>query len=136
MLKGGIGPTGIYNFYEQWSGGDQHINFLPVDCNNYLSREHKKYLEVEDAETLVQYLKKKQIEDPSFFYSVQLDPEDGSIVNFFWTDGQAIIDYEYFGDVLFVDITFKTNKFEMPFAPILGTNHHKQTISFWSCSVI
>jgi hypothetical protein len=75
-IRGAIEPTGIYNFYEQWSGGDQDVNFLPVDCNNYLSRERKKYLEAEDAQTLVQYLKKKQIEDPPFFYSVQLDPED------------------------------------------------------------
>jgi hypothetical protein len=79
-----------------------------VDCNNYLGCERKKYLEAEDAQTLVPYLNKKQMEDPSFFYSLQLDPEDGSIVNFFWTDGQAIIDYEYFGDVLSVDTTFQT----------------------------
>jgi zinc finger SWIM domain-containing protein 3 len=26
------------------------------------------------------------------------------------------------------DTTFETNKFEMPFAPIVGTNHHEQTI--------
>jgi zinc finger SWIM domain-containing protein 3 len=29
-----------------------------------------------------------------------------------------------------LDTTFQTNKFEMPFAPILETNHHKQTITF------
>jgi zinc finger SWIM domain-containing protein 3 len=29
-----------------------------------------------------------------------------------------------------VDTTFQTNKPEMPFAPILGTNHHRQTIIF------
>jgi zinc finger SWIM domain-containing protein 3 len=35
-----------------------------------------------------------------------------------------------FGDVVSFDTTFQTNKFEMSFAPILGTNHHKQTIFF------
>jgi zinc finger SWIM domain-containing protein 3 len=34
------------------------------------------------------------------------------------------------GDVVSFDTTFQTNKFEMPFAPFLGTNHHKQTIIF------
>jgi hypothetical protein len=48
LQEGEIGPTHIYNFYEQWSGGDQHVNFLPLDCNNYLSLECKKK-EVEDA---------------------------------------------------------------------------------------
>jgi len=40
------------------------------------------------------------------------------------------MDYKCFGDAVSFDTTFQTNKFEMPFAPILGTNHHKQTIIF------
>jgi hypothetical protein len=40
------------------------------------------------------------------------------------------LDYACFGDAVSFDTTFQTNKFEMPFAPILGTNHHKQTIIF------
>jgi zinc finger SWIM domain-containing protein 3 len=35
-----------------------------------------------------------------------------------------------FGDVVSFEPTFQTNKFEMTFAPFLGTNHHKQTIIF------
>jgi hypothetical protein len=55
---------------------------------------------------------------------------------FFWADGQSIMDYACFGDAVSFDTIFQTNKFEMPFAPILGTNHHKQTIIFWSGIVI
>jgi hypothetical protein len=40
------------------------------------------------------------------------------------------MDYKCFGDVVSFDTTFQTNKFEMPFAPFLGTNHRKQTIFF------
>jgi zinc finger SWIM domain-containing protein 3 len=40
------------------------------------------------------------------------------------------MDYKCFGDAVSFDTTFQTNKFEMPFAPLLGTNHHKQTIIF------
>ena len=40
------------------------------------------------------------------------------------------MDFACFGDALSFDTTFQTNKFEMPFAPLLGTNHHKQTILF------
>ena len=35
-----------------------------------------------------------------------------------------------FGDAMSFDTTFQTNKFEMPFAPLIGTNHRKQTILF------
>jgi zinc finger SWIM domain-containing protein 3 len=40
------------------------------------------------------------------------------------------MDYKCFGDAVSFDTTFQTNKFEMSFAPLLGTNHHKQTIIF------
>jgi hypothetical protein len=40
------------------------------------------------------------------------------------------MDYACFGDAVSFDTTFQTNKFEMPFAPLLGTNYHKQTIIF------
>jgi len=40
------------------------------------------------------------------------------------------MDYACFGDAVSFDTTFQTNKFEMPFAPILETSHHKQTINF------
>ena len=75
-------------------------------------------------------MKNNQIEDPTFFYAIEIDEEDGRIANFFWADGQSIMDYACFGDAVSFDTTFKTNKFEMTFAPILGTNHHKQTIIF------
>ena len=78
----------------------------------------------------MEYLKNKQIEDPTFFNAIEIDEEDGRIANFFWADGQSIMDYACFGDAVSFDTTFQTNKFEMTFTPILGTNHHKQTIIF------
>jgi zinc finger SWIM domain-containing protein 3 len=61
---------------------------------------------------------------------VDLDKEDGRLANFFWADGQSIMDYSSFGDVISFDTIFSTNKSERPFAHILGVNHHKQTIVF------
>jgi zinc finger SWIM domain-containing protein 3 len=40
------------------------------------------------------------------------------------------MDYACFGNVVSFDTTFQTNKFEIPFASILGTSYHKQTIIF------
>jgi zinc finger SWIM domain-containing protein 3 len=64
-----------------------------------------------------------------------VDRKTSEIANFFWADGQPIMDYKCFGDTVSFDTTFQTNKFEMPFASILGTNHHKQTIIF-GCALI
>lgn len=130
MQQAGVKPAEIFEFFQRWSDGDENVPFLQMDCNNFIGRERKKYLETQDAQTLLEYLDNKQAEDPSFFYSVQLDKEDGRICSFFWTDGQAIVDYACFGDVLSIDTTFQTNNSKMPFAPIIGTNHHRQTILF------
>jgi zinc finger SWIM domain-containing protein 3 len=78
----------------------------------------------------LEYLKKKQAEDPGFFYAIEIDKENGRITNFFGADGQSIMHYKCFSDAVSFDTTFQTNKFEMPFAPLLGTNHHKKTIIF------
>ena len=110
--------------------GAEKVPFSKMDCNNEIVRKRKKYLESNDAQTLLEYLQGKQIEDPTFFYAMQIDKEDGCITNFFWADGQSIMSYACFGDAVSFGTTFQTNKFEMPFAPFLGTNHHKLTIIF------
>ena len=67
MREARLEPAEVYKFVKQWYGGPQHIPFLRVDSNNHIGRERKKYLEVNDAQTLLEFLKNKQLEDPSFF---------------------------------------------------------------------
>jgi hypothetical protein len=129
IREAGMKPTQVYEFMKQFYG-PTGVPFLKMDCDNEIGRERKKYLEHNDAQTLLEYLKNKQVEDPGFFYAIEIHKENGRITNFFWADGQSIMDYKCFGDAVSFDTTFQTNKFEMPFAPLLGTNHHKQTIIF------
>jgi zinc finger SWIM domain-containing protein 3 len=130
IREAGMRPMQVYEFMKQFYGGADKVPFLRMDCNNEIGRERNKYLESNDAQILLEYPKNKQIEDPAFFYAMEIDKQDGRIANFFWADGQSIMDYVCFGDAVSFDTTFQTNKFEMPFAPLLGTNHHKQTIIF------
>jgi zinc finger SWIM domain-containing protein 3 len=123
-------PSQVYEFMKQFYGGAENILFSMMDCNNEIGQERNKYLKSNDAQTLLEYLKNKQIEDPAFFYAIQIDKPTGRITNFFWVDGQSIMDYKCFSDVVSFDTTFQTNKFEMLFASIIGANHHKQTIIF------
>nr|XP_034586708.1 protein FAR1-RELATED SEQUENCE 5-like [Setaria viridis] len=130
IREAGMKPAQVYEFMKEFYGGSDKVPFAKMDSNNEIGRERKKYLECNDAQSLLDYLKNKQRDDPGFFYAAQIDEEDGWIANFFWADGQSIMDYACFGDAVSFDTTFQTNKFEMPFAPLLGTNHHKQTIIF------
>ena len=83
MRTSGIKQAEIYDFCEVWYGKDA-MPFLQMDCNNYLRSERSKYLETKDAQTLTEYLTNKQAEDPSFFYAMQLNDDDGTIMNIFW----------------------------------------------------
>ncbi|KAI8550675.1 hypothetical protein RHMOL_Rhmol06G0126200 [Rhododendron molle] len=43
--------------------------------------------------------------------------------------------YRYFGDVVTFDTTYRTNKYDMPFAPFTGVNHHMQSIQY-GCALL
>jgi zinc finger SWIM domain-containing protein 3 len=77
----------------------------------------------------MQYLQNRQKADSSFFYAIQVD-EDDQITNIFWADGRSLLDYEYFGDVICFDSTYKTNSYGRSFSPFVRVNHHRQTIIF------
>ena len=56
MREARLEPAEVYKFFKQWYGGPQHIPFLWVDSNNHIGRERKKYLEVNDTQTLLRFL--------------------------------------------------------------------------------
>lgn len=62
------------------------------------------------------------ITDGSHYFSIDLG-NDGTLRSVFWEDGRARVAYLQFSDVLVIDVTHKTNKFKMPFAPFTGVNH-------------
>ena len=55
---------------KEFYGGADKVSFSRMDCNN-------------DAQTLLEYLKCKQLENPTYFYAMQIDKKDGWIDNFF-----------------------------------------------------
>ncbi|XP_057733936.1 protein FAR-RED IMPAIRED RESPONSE 1-like [Arachis stenosperma] len=50
--------------------------------------------------------------------------ENHSIRNVFWADARCRAAWEYFGDVVTFDTTYKTNRYDMPFGSFVGVNHH------------
>uniref|UniRef100_A0A2N9GE57 Protein FAR1-RELATED SEQUENCE n=1 Tax=Fagus sylvatica TaxID=28930 RepID=A0A2N9GE57_FAGSY len=48
--------------------------------------------------------------------------------NVFWVDARSRAAYESFNDVITFDTTYLTNKYDMPFAPFIGINHHGESI--------
>ncbi|OMP05757.1 Zinc finger, PMZ-type [Corchorus olitorius] len=83
---------------------------------------------------VLDYLRRMQAENPSFFYAVQGDSDHtgGSI---FWADASSRINYTHFGDTVIFDTAYKTNRYRVPFASFTGLNHHGQPVLF-GCALI
>jgi hypothetical protein len=74
-------------------------------------------------------LNKTQAIDSGFYYAIDFD--DGSRLKImFWVDTRSRTSYESFGDVVIFNTTYLTNKYNMPFAPFVGVNHHGQSTFF------
>ena len=59
-----------------------------------------------DTGGLLEYLQRMQSEDLNFSYAIQVVLDD-LITNIFWANGRMKLDYEYFGDVVCFDTTYK-----------------------------
>ncbi|XP_062081126.1 protein FAR-RED IMPAIRED RESPONSE 1-like [Humulus lupulus] len=65
-----------------------------------------------------------------------IDLDDGGrIKNVFWANSRSRALYQEFGDVVTFDTTYLTNKYDLPFAPFVGVNHHGHSI-FLGCRLL
>ncbi|XP_078152790.1 protein FAR1-RELATED SEQUENCE 5-like isoform X2 [Carex rostrata] len=123
-----IGSSQMMELLALEHGGKQNVRFKRKDISNLIAGDNRKLIGI-DVHTTLMYFQKRQEEDPEFFHSIEAD-EDGVVKNIFWVDGRARRTYQEFGDVVTFDTTYQTNKYNMPFAPFIGVNHHRQSILF------
>lgn len=64
-----------------------------------------------------------------YYWRVQTD-DNGRIINFFFHDERCGHDYQAFGDVMSMDTTYRTNKYNLICAPFIGINHHTFNVMF------
>ncbi|XP_024042121.1 protein FAR1-RELATED SEQUENCE 5-like [Citrus clementina] len=116
------------------AGGHENVTFIERDCRNHVQKERRLRLGDGDAAALQNYFMKMQVEDNRFYFSMQVDDE-GRLKNVFWAEPRNREAYKEFGDVVTFDTTYLTNKYDMPFAPFVGVNHHGHSILF-GCGLI
>lgn len=124
----GVRPSQMHDNYSEGLHGSED-NELQMKNQSCLSTTRLRDLEKGDAQFLLDFLKSKQSNVPSFFYAVQIDEKE-RLTNFFWTDAQSKIDFAYFGDAVLFDTTYRTSRFDIPFAAFVGMNQHKQIVIF------
>ena len=87
-----------------------------------------------DAQGLLDFFRRKQAENPGFFYALQVDSRS-CVTNAFWVDSLSRIAYSSFGDSVYFDTTYKKNKYMLPFVAFSGVNHHLQPVLF-GCALL
>ncbi|KAJ4953101.1 hypothetical protein NE237_029933 [Protea cynaroides] len=129
MRSEGVGTNLLMNFMALESGGNCNASFTIKDVRNSLSTRRQKELCKGHVAMVLDYLERQQMDNPSFFYSIQVD-SDGQVTNIFWADARSRLDYYYFGDVVCFDPTYGIDRYGIPFVPIVGINQHCQTVVF------
>ncbi|XP_022847495.1 protein FAR1-RELATED SEQUENCE 5-like [Olea europaea var. sylvestris] len=115
-------------------GGYENMTCVEKDCRNYVEQVRRLRLGEGDAVAIQSYFSKMQATCSGLYFSMDLD-EDSRLKNVFWADNRSRQAYKEFGDVVTFDTTYLTNKYDMPFAPFVGINHHGQ-LTLLGCGLL
>ncbi|RYR68817.1 hypothetical protein Ahy_A03g015287 [Arachis hypogaea] len=115
------------------TGGYDKVGFTSKDLHNHISKTRRGKVKDGDAFAALAYLFSKADSDPLFLGKFTL--KDGRLDNLVWADGESVVDYECFGNVLAFDTTYKKNVYNKPLVIFSGTNHHGQTTIF-GCALL
>ncbi|XP_057511184.1 protein FAR1-RELATED SEQUENCE 5-like [Actinidia eriantha] len=107
--------------------GHEKLTWSEKDARNYMDQVRRSQLKEGDAEAMHQYFNRMREDNNNFFYAMDLDKEH-RLCNVFWADARSREAFKEFGDVVTFDTTYLVNKYDMPFAPFVGVNHHGQSI--------
>ncbi|KAJ3678921.1 hypothetical protein LUZ61_020876 [Rhynchospora tenuis] len=129
----GIRNCQIRDYDARCSGGYQNRGYQEKNLYNFsVADEQSRKLE-HDADSVLKYFHERKNADPDFFF--KYDTKDGCLNRLFWADGQSVVDYAYFGDVVIFDSTYQLNRYNMIVVPFIGCNHHRSTVIF-ACGIV
>lgn len=97
------------------------------EISNHVDRSRRLKLKKGDAQLIHDFFGRAQLTNPNFFYVMDLNDE-GCLRNVFWIDSRSRSAYGYFGDVVAIDTSCISNKYEIPLVTFVGINHHGQPI--------
>ncbi|KAL4292677.1 hypothetical protein AHAS_Ahas18G0052000 [Arachis hypogaea] len=132
--QAGIRPSKTFQALADEAGGHSNLKFLEKDVRNYISGKLRINGDDTDAQEMLDYFTRMKEQNPNFFYDICLY-NDNSLKHAFWVDARSRAAYEYFGDVVSFDTTYKLNKYEMPVAAFVGVNHHGRSCLF-GCALL
>ncbi|XP_016164629.1 protein FAR1-RELATED SEQUENCE 5-like [Arachis ipaensis] len=121
--EAGIQPNKTYLALANEVGGSSKLGYSEKDVRNYITRNLRCADVNEDVKEMIRYFMRMRDINPNFFYTVDVD-ETNKFKSAIWVDARCRASYEYFGDVVSFDTTYRRNKHGLPFASFVGVNHH------------
>ncbi|RYQ83251.1 hypothetical protein Ahy_B10g101899 [Arachis hypogaea] len=121
--EAGIRPNKTYLALANEVGGSSKLGYSEKDVRNYITRNLCCADVNEDVKEMIRYFMRMRDINPNFFYAVDVD-ETNKVKSAIWVDARCRASYEYFGDVVSFDTTYRRNKHGLPFTSFVGVNHH------------
>ncbi|XP_019425467.1 PREDICTED: protein FAR1-RELATED SEQUENCE 6-like [Lupinus angustifolius] len=107
--------------------GNSNSNSGVREDRTFSESSNKLNLKKGDIQAIYNFLCRMQLTNPNFFYLMDFNME-GHLRNAFWVDARSRAACGYFGDVIFFDNTYLSNKYEVPLVAFVGINHHGQSV--------
>ena len=112
LKESGVVVSDGIRLLKNQSGGSPFVGFIAKDAYNHLVLENLKKLDGSDSNSLIEIFRRRQSNEKDFFFDFDID-SDGRLCSFFWRDSRMKRDYEFFGDLLVHNTTYRTNKYDM-----------------------
>ncbi|KAK9092358.1 hypothetical protein Syun_027269 [Stephania yunnanensis] len=130
----GIRPCKSIRMLQVQSGGPENLGCTPRDCRNFIDARRRLRLGEGDAEAIRKLFITMQERDRKFFHTFEVD-NHSRLLNILWVHSRSRAAFEEFSDVVSFDTTYLVNRYRMPFATMVGVNHHGQSILL-GCALI
>ncbi|XBI98979.1 hypothetical protein VPH35_019146 [Triticum aestivum] len=126
LRQNNVSLAKVYSIIGSFFGRMENVPFTKRALRNLCGKISHEQSE-DDVRKTMEVFQELCSKDPQFTYRVQADSE-GRISNLMWATGNSRLQYNFFGDVVTFDTTYRTNLYDMPFGLFVGVNSHFQII--------
>ncbi|XP_010229866.1 protein FAR-RED ELONGATED HYPOCOTYL 3-like [Brachypodium distachyon] len=123
----------IMSILASYRGGIKAVPYNKKYVSNYRTAI-RKVNSKNDMMQVSDYFRKRQAQDPTFYCAIKLD-KNSTVESLFWADGKARQLYEAYGDCISFDTTYRTNRYNLPFAPFVSITGHGSNCLF-ACAIL
>ncbi|XP_015960283.1 protein FAR1-RELATED SEQUENCE 6-like [Arachis duranensis] len=105
-----IRPRKTYQSLVAATGSHRELGFIEKDFKNYITRKVRNISKEDDAKEFGKYLVRMKEKNQNFFFELNLEG-NYCIKHTFWVDARSRAAFDYFGDMVSFDITYKQTGF-------------------------